>query len=430
LNRVLIIGADFVPSSLPPATRIRFFASHLHEFGWEPTVLTTDPTYYESAVDAENELLIPAALKIIRTRAFPAKVTRKFGVGDVGMRSIWQHWRELSRLAKTQRPDLIFIPVPPGVPMILGRLAHLRFQIPYVIDYIDPWVSDFYRQLPRKQRPRKWFLSSRLARGLEPFALKRVNHLTAVSKGTTEQIFNRYGWLSNVGATEIPYGAEEGDFQYLRRNPRKNKIFDPADGYLHACYIGAYTEGMKPALCALFAAFRQGLEHEPNLFSRIRLHFIGSTYSTEGIDPFRVTKVARQCQVEPWITEHPQRISYLDSLQTMLEADGLLLLGSDEPHYTASKVFPYILSRRPLLAIAHESSSIVSILRQTRAGFVVSFSNERDPSEQSEEILTYLEKMFSSPATPEIDWQVFDSYSARTMAARLAGAFQKALNSR
>lgn len=34
----LIIAPDFGPSSLPPATRVRFFAKHLPEFGWEPVV--------------------------------------------------------------------------------------------------------------------------------------------------------------------------------------------------------------------------------------------------------------------------------------------------------------------------------------------------------------------------------------------------------
>ena len=56
---VLIVGPDFTPSSYPPALRIRFFAQHLREFGWEPIVLTTDPGYYEWEVDPENEKLLP-----------------------------------------------------------------------------------------------------------------------------------------------------------------------------------------------------------------------------------------------------------------------------------------------------------------------------------------------------------------------------------
>src|SRR6266550_264223 len=112
MKRVVIIGADFAPSSLPPATRIRFFAKHLPEFGWEPIVLTTSPEYYESATDPENEQLLPDSLEVIRTRALPTSLMRKLGVGDIGMRTIAHHWRALSRLHKEKKIDLIFIPVP------------------------------------------------------------------------------------------------------------------------------------------------------------------------------------------------------------------------------------------------------------------------------------------------------------------------------
>src|SRR5713226_2497088 len=118
---VLIIAPDFAPSGLPPATRVRFFAKHLPEFGWEPIVLTVDPKHYEAAVDPENVQLLPPSLEVIRTGAFSTRWTRKIGIGDIGMRSLWQHWRVVKRLCRSRAIDLIFIPVPPYVPMVLGR---------------------------------------------------------------------------------------------------------------------------------------------------------------------------------------------------------------------------------------------------------------------------------------------------------------------
>src|SRR5439155_21094507 len=100
MKRVLIIASDFVPSSLPPATRVRFFAKHLPEFGWEPIVLTVDPRHYEAAVDPENEKLLSPSLDVIRTRAFSTRWTRKIGIGDIGIRSLWQHWRAINRLCR------------------------------------------------------------------------------------------------------------------------------------------------------------------------------------------------------------------------------------------------------------------------------------------------------------------------------------------
>jgi len=201
---VLIVGPDFTPSSYPPALRIRFFAQHLREFGWEPIILATDPRYYEWSVDPENEKLLPADLEVIRTRALPARLTRKIGVGDLGIRSLWYHWRAVSQLCRQRRVDLIFIPVPPNPTMVLGRLAYARFGIPYVIDYIDPVVSDYYWKLPRSQRPPKYAMAYAMARLMELFALKHVSQLVGVDTSYTAGAFARYSWLAGVEATGIP----------------------------------------------------------------------------------------------------------------------------------------------------------------------------------------------------------------------------------
>ncbi len=429
MKRVVIIGSDFSPSSLPPATRIRFFAKHLPEFGWEPIVLTTSPDYYESKTDPENEQLLPDSLQVIRTRALPASLMRKFGIGDIGMRTIGHHWRALSRLQREKKIDLIFIPVPPAVPMVLGRLANLRFGIPYVVDYIDPWVSEYYWTLPRKQRPPKWLAAYLLSRCLEPFAVRRAQHITGVSRGTTDQIVDRYDWLARTDTTEIPYGAEAEDFDYLRQHPRKNPIFDAKDGKLHVCNVGAYVETMEQTLRAFFAAFREGLERTPAIFEKIVLHFIGTTYSTNGSDPFRVTAVARDCGVEQWVHEHPQRVPYLDSLQIMLDADSLILLGSIEPHYTASKIFPYVLAKRPLLAVFHEDSSVIRILREINTGRVVSFNAADKLAARSNEISVHLEQLLTENYAPETRWEAFEPYTTRALTRLLAQTFDAAVGS-
>jgi glycosyl transferase family 4 len=426
LKRVVIIGADFSPSSLPPATRIRFFAKHLPEFGWEPIILTTQPEYYESATDPENERLLPNSLEVIRTRALPASLTRKLGIGDLGMRTVWHHWRALSRLQREKKIDLIFIPVPPNVPMVLGRLANMRFGIPYVVDYIDPWVTEYYWSLPRKQRPPKWLLSYALSRCLEPFALKNVAHITGVSKGTTDSVLERYPWLKPDDATEIPYGAEADDFAYVRKQPRKNPIFDRADGLFHMSYVGACIPGMHATVRALFQAVRAGLDRMPEKFGRLRLHFVGTSYAPNGSAPKNVLALAREEGIEGHVDEQPKRIPYLDSLQVMIDSHGLFLVGSEEPHYTASKVFPYILAGRPLLAVFHEESSVIRILRDTGAGTPITFTSKESPARKIEEILGQLENIFCEKDSNQFCAPAVEKYSTFAMAGRLADCLVRA----
>jgi len=428
MKTVVIIGADFVPSSLPPATRIRFFAKHLPEFGWKPIVLTVEPEYYEWPVDDDNSKLLTESLEVVRTGAWRSAWTRRLGIGDIGMRSLWHQWQALKRLCRERKVDLIFVPVPPYVPMILGRMAREKFGIPYVIDYIDPWVTEYYWKLPREQRPPKWPLAYAMSRVFEPYAVKRVSHITGVSKGTTDSVVSRYQQLGEADATEIPYGAEADDFSYLRRQPRANPIFDPTDGLLHLSCVGACIPSMHATVRALFAAVRLGLERDEQLFSRLRLHFVGTSYASHGGGPHDVLALARAAEVENQVTEQAARVSYLDSLQVMLDSHALFLLGSDEPHYTASKIFPYILSRKPVLSVFHEESSVVRILNATRAGAVVAFSSESPSDTKIDTIAKELEALLRSRpgVEPPTDWAEFDQYTTRAMAGRLATAFEKA----
>ena len=429
MKRVLIIGSDFVPSSLPPATRIRFFASHLSEFGWEPIVLTTKSEFYDWPTDPENERLLSDSLSVIRTDAWRTSWTRKLGVGDIGMRSLWKHWQVLKKLCREKQVDLIFIPVPPYVPMILGRMAHKKFGIPYVIDYIDPWVTEYYWKLPRRQRPPKWPLAYAMARLLEPYALKHVAHITGVSRGTTDSVVSRYDWLSENDASEIPYGAEADDFEFVRRNPRENLIFDPHDGLLHFSYIGACIPGMYPAVRALFQAVRLGLEHSPEIFKRVRFHFVGTSYAPKGDVVQGVTGIAQELGLSALVNEQSQRVPYLDSLQLMLDSDALLLIGSDEAHYSASKVFPYLLAQRPLVSIFHESSSVNAVLKAVgREDETVTFNADNPPPKRVEQIYRVMQRAFTrGPENNASDnLAMLEPYTTRSMAQRLAKSFDRA----
>jgi len=426
---VLIVGPDFTPSSYPPALRVRFFAQHLREFGWEPIVLATDPQYYEWSIDRENEKLLPADLEVIRTPALPARLTRKVGIGDLGLRSIWHCWRAMNRLCRQRKVDLIFIPVPPNPTMLLGRLAHARFGIPYVIDYIDPVVTEYYWKLPRSQRPPKYAMAYALARLIEPLALKRVSQVTGVDKAYPAGAFARYKWLAGIPATGIPYGGEPADFQYLREHPRSNRFFNRNDGDLHVSYVGRGGVDILPALRAVFQAVKLGLDREPQVFSRLRLHFVGTTYAHDAAGRYQILPSAKQAGIDALVTEHPGRVPYLEAIQILLDSHALLMLGSDSAHYTASKVFPCVLAQRPLLAVFHEESSVVKILQEIQAGHVVTFGAGRPVEQKTEEIAGILHRMLSMPSgfRPPTRWESFEPYTARAMTSRLAQVFDNAL---
>ena len=180
---------------------------------------------------------------------------------------------------------------------------------------------------------------------------------------------------------------------------------------------------------AVFAALRAGLERAPELFARVRLHFVGTTYGVGLEEFFQLKPIAAEMGLGDYVDEHPGRVSFLDALQLQLDSQALMILGSDAPHYTASKIFPNVLSRRPLLTVFHEDSSVVRILRETQAGEVVTFNSQSPPGTKVEEISLQLEKLLKLPEgfEPPTNWAAFAQYTTTAMAGRLAASFEKAI---
>jgi hypothetical protein len=428
MKTVAVISPDFTPSSMPNALRVRLLVEHLQEYGWEPIVIATDPQYYEQPADPENESLLRGKYEIIRTRAWPAQFTRRFGLGDVGLRSFYYQWRALSQLCRSRKVDLVFISVPPNYSMALGRLANMRFAVPYVIDYQDPYITDYYKTVPPAQRPPKWRLAYTVAHLVEPFSVRRAAHLVSVDTSYLAGVMQRYKWFAAGDATGVPLGVEPADFDYIRQNPRENPIFDKSDGLLHISYVGRGGPDILAAAGALFEAVKLGGREAPEFFNRIRLHFVGTDYAYAGAARHQLLPLARQMGMEQQVDEHPWRVPYLTALQILLDSHALVVVGSTESHYTPSKIFPYILAKKPLLGIFNESSSVVGILRDAGAGEVVTFSREAPPRTRVREIYDKLRAVLSSVGQPrEVCWDAFEPYTARAITARLVTAFEKAL---
>ena len=431
MQNVLIIGPEFTPSSYPPALRARFFAQHLRKFGWNPIVLTTDPHNYEAAFDPENEKLLPPDLEVVRTGALPLKWTRKLGFGDISLRTLWHHWGALNQICRKRKIDLILISVPPNFSIALGRLAHARFGIPYILDYNDPIITDHYSSLPRNQRPPKWGIVRRLYGMLEPFALKRADQITGVADSYMTDLFSRYSWLQGKQATAIPFGVEPGDFEYVRANPQTNSIFDPQDGYFHISHVGSGGPGMRNVVRAFFRGIQELRQRSPELFKEVRMHFVGTTYAANADGMYQILPYAREFGLHDIVEEQPRRVPHLQAIQILLDSDALVIVGSEAPHYTASKIFPYILASKPLLAVLHEESHAGKLLNELRAGKALTFGPARLINSIHGEISAAVRELLSLPPEwrPSTRWEDFETYTARAVTARLVEVFDRTMRS-
>jgi hypothetical protein len=423
MKRVVIVAPHFPPSNLAAVHRSRLFATHLHKFGWQAQVLTVQPQYYEEALDPELERLVPSTVPIRRTRALRTRPLRV--IGDIGIRAFWWHYRELLRLCRRGDVDLVYIPIPPNYSAMLGPLVYRKTMVPYAIDLIDPWLHTWPGSNVRWS---KAWASRHLARFLEPIALRDAALVTAVAPGYYDGALHRYPWLDPARCVAMPYGGDPAEFAFLDQHPRRPWLFDPADGKLHVIYAGAMLPRAYSTLCALLQALRSVID-SPEL-ARLRFHFVGTGGSSTDLDGFRVLPWAQQYGLTPFVDEHPTRIPYLEVLNHLKHAHAVLVLGSSEPHYTASKVFQAVLSRKPVLGLLHRQSTAADLLRTLKAGPLVTFDRASPASHQVDAIARALREVVTWDQQNRhiTDWKVFEPYSAEAVTGRLAAAFDAALS--
>jgi hypothetical protein len=131
--------------------------------------------------------------------------------------------------------------------------------------------------------------------------------------------------------------------------------------------------------------------------------------------------LAREFGLENRVSEKPGRIGYRAMLETLASAGGLVLFGSDDPAYTASKLYPYLLAGKPLIVICHARSPMVDVMRSTGGGVCITF-DEDGSSEPARQVCAALSG--AAPLVP-LDVQAFEPLTARAQAGRV-GAWLRA----
>ncbi|HZP99719.1 MAG TPA: hypothetical protein VFB13_09290 [Reyranella sp.] len=422
-RRVAIVSGHFVPSNLVGAQRARLWSRYLPEFGWEPIVVTGDPRRYEEKPDPDLEKLVPTGLRVLHAPTLPVKPIKL--VGDIGVRSLWGCHHVLSGLARRREIDFVLVTIPANFLAPVGRLIHSRFGVPYGIDYQDPWVHEW----PGVEVPmsRAW-VSYHLALKVEPWAVRDAALITGMAPGYVAGMLQRNPDVAKHAVIScMPMGIAPEDYELVRALDRRPFLFDPSDGKFHLIYAGALLPAGVAVLDAFLAGLRALRESSPAVAHRLRVHFVGTGTSPDDPTGFRVLPRARDAEVEDLVNEHPARIGYVDALNHLEHSSAVLVLGSTERHYTPSKVFQAILSRRPVFALLHADSTAVDVIRNADAGTVLTLTEADLPNPGS--IAQALRELIDRPPTARgpMEPSSFGAYTARESTRVLASALDDAV---
>lgn len=424
---MLIVSPHFPPVNAPDAQRIRTMLPYLAQCGWEAEVLSVDPSHVEHSQDPYLTQLLPEGVSVTRTAALPTRYTRKIGLGNLGLRS-WPYLMQAGdRLLSEHQFDLIFFSTTIFPVMTLGKRWQQKFNLPYVLDFQDPWLGGFYQGQAQGKPPGgrfKYAVDKKLAQFLEPQAMSQASHIISVSPDYPSLLQARYPHLSASQYSVIPFGAPESDYECLPNLSIRQTIFDPNDGCTHWVYVGRGGADMATALHGLFFTLSQLIAAYPERWHRLRLHFVGTSYAPGDRAEKTIEPIAQQYGLLDQVTEHPHRIPYFEAQQVLLDSQGILMIGSDDPRYSASKLYPAILAKRPIIALFPQQSLVVDILESTQAGKVCTFEAGMSPQSFFDSALrTELNWLLDHPQSPPTDWDAFAPYTAQSMTRRLCQIF-------
>lgn len=426
MPKVVILSPHFPPATLAGVHRARHMAKHLPTFGWEPIVVRAHEDHYTEKLDLDLAELVPQTLRQVRTAAFPAAVARRFGVGDIGLRAYLPFRRALAQMIPSERPDVIFITGSPYYPLLLTNWIKQNFNIPVVLDFQDPWVSAEGALRPKLS---KGGLSHVLSTVLEPIAIRHAHFVTSVSDRQNDEMADRYPWLDREAMAAIPIGGDPEDFDALRSNPPQNPIVKLDSDRINLSYVGTFLPRAGPLVSTLFRAISQFRDKAPDLANKLLLNFVGTSNQPNGVGTHLVSPLAAAAGVIDLVNEVPQRVPFLEALNILANSDGLMMIGSDEPHYTASKIYPGLMSATPFLSMFHAASSAHQILSEAGGGYPHSFHSVDELPNLESSLAFALERF----ATEQVDVSppnpaAYEAYTAKHVARSFAEVFNRVIS--
>lgn len=336
--------------------RVRLVANALVELGWHPIVLTVDEKDYEEPLDVSTQALVDEGIEVIKVRA--RRVLKLFNqrlVGDIGLRGYHALKKQAINICKSRDIEAAWISIPSWYTSLIGRALHRRTKVPFGIDYQDPWVHDLPPEVSPWSRAR---LSVVLATILEPMAVKHASFITGINRPYFDGCVKRNPHLERVPQGEMQLGFSIKD----HRIPMPEVASPWSNDTRAFIYGGAFLPLSAPNWTVLF----QALEHlcqTKQMPEGVQFYLFGTGQTLQQ----SLAQLAEQHNVGHLVVETPERIPFLQLQELMRRAEGVLSIGSIEPHYSASKTFQCLLSQRKILSMCHPQSQAKSILESCGA---------------------------------------------------------------
>ena len=411
---VLLIAFHFPPIQGSSGWQRTFrFAQYLPRYGWRPIVLTVDPRAYE-ARQADPGGQVPPDMAVHRVFGLDtARHLSLFGryPGWLAVPDRWATWRFAAvpsalRLIRESNVRAVWSTFPIATAHAIGRTVADRSGLPWIAEFRDPmWQGDYP---PEPAMNSAW-------QALERDVFAAASAVVVTTPGAVRTYAERFPSFDADRIVLIENGYDEETF-------RRAEGARGVDGRVEARAAGrpvrllhsgiVYRSERDPS--QLFAALadlkRLGRLNGADLQIVFRACGDETGYRRDiaalGIDDI--------VQLEP-------PLGYVEALQEMLAADGLLILQAANCNaQVPAKLYEYLRAGRPILALTDPEGDTAATLARAQAGTIARLDSAAEIADVLPRFIAQLRAGNGRTSHPDI----VSRYSRESQ----AGAFARLLD--
>jgi glycosyltransferase involved in cell wall biosynthesis len=243
--------------------------------------------------------------------------------------------------------DAIYSSSPPYTTSLIARDLKRKSGLPWIAGFRDPWTKFL-------TTPKRWFIPAMIDRAFEKSVFKEANEVECAWQGIIDDARNKYPFLKAEKFHHVPNGFDSDD--YPKMETKRNEKFT-------ITYTGSLYGRRNPA--SLFQALEKLVERNVIDTAKLCLRFVGR-FGDEINEIFETSNLKNCIETLDYVP-HKKSIEYL------LQSDALLLIvddSKDSKDIVPGKVYEYIGTLKPVIAIAPENSAIADLIKEVDGGFV------------------------------------------------------------
>ena len=246
----------------------------------------------------------------------------------------------LSKYILENNIESIITTGPPHSLHLIGLKLKSILNITWYADFRDPWTKiNYHKKLKLSLRSKKKHLQ------LENKVLSSCDRIIV----TSNKLLKEYNEI-----TETPISLITNGFDYQKLQLELDKKFS-------ITHIGRLLPERNPKI--LWNALKELCTINKNFKNNLKINFIGNVSEN-------LRKEIKTNNLENSVVYH-NYIKYNDTIPYLIKSQILLLIESDDKESSyaiPAKIFEYINSGRPIIAIGPKDSEIKQIIDETKSG--------------------------------------------------------------